>query len=72
MEIASGRVIGGRVELDTDLPEGAAVTVLAPGPDETFDVDAETERVLLQAIEQCQRGQSVPMTRLLDELRARE
>lgn len=72
MEIASGRVVDGRVELDTELPEGAAVTVLAREADETFDVDSETERALLQAIEQCRRGETTSMSQLLDELRARE
>jgi hypothetical protein len=36
MVIASGKVVGGRVELDSELPEGASVTVLAPEGDETF------------------------------------
>lgn len=72
MQIASGRVVGGRVELDTDLPEGAAVTILAPEGDETFEADPETEKMLLEAIAQCERGQTTPMTRLLSELRDRE
>ena len=72
MEIASGRVIGGRVELDSELPEGTAVTVLAGKPDETFEVDADTEQALLRAIEQCRRGKTIPMSQLLGELRARE
>jgi hypothetical protein len=72
MEIASGRVVGGRVELDSELPEGATVTVLARDADETFEVDAETEEALLRAIEQCRRGETIPMSQLLRELRARE
>ena len=31
MQIASGKVVGGRVELESELPEGAVVTVLAHG-----------------------------------------
>jgi hypothetical protein len=38
MRIAPGKVNGGRVELDTELPEGASVTVLAPDPDETYEM----------------------------------
>jgi hypothetical protein len=72
MRIASGKVVGGRVELDGDLPEGAAVTVLAREGDETFEADAGTEQALLEAIAQCDRGESIPLAQLLSELRARE
>lgn len=44
MQIASGKVVQGRVELDAELPEGASVTVIASDGDETFEVDAETEK----------------------------
>ena len=69
MRIASGKVVDGRVELDGELPEGASVTVLATDGDETFEVDAETEQLLLQAIEECDRGKTTPMARLLSKLR---
>ena len=72
MVIASGRVVGGRVELDTELPEGASVTVLAPEGDETFEADPETERMLLDSIAQCERGETIRLTQLLSELRDRE
>jgi len=72
MWIASGRVVGGRVELDGELPEGASVTVLATEGDESFEADAETEEILLRAIDQCNRGKTAPMTQLLGELRSRE
>jgi hypothetical protein len=72
MRMASGKVVGGRVELDTDLPEGTSVTVLAPEGDETFEADPETEKMLLVAIEQCQRGQATPLPDFLAELRSRE
>ena len=62
----------GRVELDSELPEGASVTVLAREGDETFEADAETERMLLEAIAQCDRGEAIPMAQLLSELRDRE
>lgn len=72
MRVASGRVIGGRVQLeDADLPEGAAVTVLFPEGDETFEADPETERLLLESIAQCERGQTVPFETTLDALRRR-
>ena len=68
MVIASGRVVGGRVELDSELPEGASVTVLAPEGDETFEADPETERMLLDSIAQCDRGETIPLTKLLGDL----
>ena len=68
MVIASGKVVGGRVELDSALPEGASVTVLAPEGDETFEADPETERMLIDSIAQCDRGETIPLTRLLAEL----
>ena len=72
MVIAPGKVVGGRVELDSELPEGTSVTVLARDGDETFQADAETERMLLDAIAQCERGDTVPLPQLLGELRNRE
>ena len=64
--------MGGRVELDAELPEGASVTVLALEGDETFEADEETEQMLLQAIAQCDRGQTTPLSEILSELRRRE
>jgi len=72
MRIASGKVVDGRVELDAELPEGASVTVLALEGDETFEADAETEKMLIEAIAQCDRRQTTPMTEVLSELRGRE
>ena len=72
MRIASGKVVGGRVELDGDLPEGTSVTVLAHEGDETFEADPATEKMLLDAIAQCERGDTVSMPELLSELRSRE
>ena len=72
MQITSGRVVGGRVELETELPEGAEVTVLAREADETFEADAELEAALLESIAQGQRGERIPAEELLRELRSRE
>ena len=72
MRIALGKVVNGRVELDAELPEGTSVTVLALDGDETFEADAETERMLLQAIAQCEKGETTPMAHLVSELRSRE
>ena len=72
MVIASGKVVDGRVELDSELPEGASVTVLTHDGDETFEADPETERMLRDAISQCERGDTIPLPQLLGELRDRE
>lgn len=73
MRVASGRVIDGRVELmDSEFPEGADVTVLLSEGDETFEADEETERMLLESIAQCDRGEKVPFEVVLEELRKRE
>jgi hypothetical protein len=72
MRIAPGKIVNGRVELDAELPEGTSVTVLALEGDETFEADAETEQMLLQAIAQCEKGQTTPMADLVSELRSRE
>lgn len=72
MQIASGRVVGGRVELESELPEGTAVTVLAREGDETFEADEEMEQRLLEAIRQCERRATLPLSDLLRELRDRE
>jgi hypothetical protein len=72
MVIASGRVVGGRVELDSELPEGASVTVLAREGDETFEANPETEQMLLMAIAQCERGEAIPMAHLIGQLRDQE
>ena len=65
-------MIDGHVELtDAHLPEGASVTVLLP-EEETFEADPETERMLLESIAQCERGETVPIEKVLDELRGRE
>jgi hypothetical protein len=73
MRVASGRIIDGRVELDdAQLPEGASVTVLMPEGEQTFEADAETERMLLESIAQCERGQTVPFAKVIEELRSRE
>ena len=72
MRMTRGKIVNGRVELDAELPEGTPVTVLALEGDETFEVDSETEQILLQAIAQCEKGQMTPMADLLSELRSRE
>jgi len=72
MQVTSGKVVGGRVELETELPEGTEVTVLARDSDETFEADAELEAVLLESIAQGERGEHISAEELLREMRSRE
>jgi hypothetical protein len=72
MQITSGRVVDGRVELTAELPEGTEVTVLARDSEETFEADAELEAVLLESIAQGQRGERISAEELLREMRSRE
>jgi hypothetical protein len=72
MQIASGKVIDGQVVIDGDLPEGAEVTLLALDGEETFEVDAELEAVLLESIAQGRRGETISAEALILEMRSRE
>jgi hypothetical protein len=72
MQITSGRVVAGHIELDTDLPEGTAFTVLVPEGDETFEADPQLEKILLESIAQCEQGRTVPFETIMAELRSRE
>lgn len=58
--------------MEAELPEGAEVTLLAVGGEETFEVDAELEAVLLESIAQGERGETISAEELLRELRSRE
>lgn len=40
--------------------------------EETFEADPETERMLLESIAQCERGETIPIEKVLEELRGRE
>jgi len=72
MQVASGKVVNGRVEVRAELPEGAEVTLLTLDGEETFEVDAELEAVLLESIAQGQRGETIAAEDLLREMRSRE
>jgi len=72
MQVTSGKVVGGRVELESELPEGAEVTVLARDSEETFEADSELEAVLLESIAQGQHGERISAEALLREMRSRE
>lgn len=70
MKVATGKVIGGKVVLESEpWAEGSVVTVVARDDEETFDVSSEEERALLAAIAQADRGQVVSWEALREQLR---
>lgn len=72
MQVASGKVINGRVVVEAELPEGADVMLLALDGEETFEVDEELKALLLESIAQADRGQTITAEELIRELRDRE
>jgi len=72
MHVASGKVVRGQVVVEGELLEGADVMLLTLDGEETFEVDAELEAILLESIAQGQRGETIPAEELLREMRSRE
>lgn len=71
MSAVRGRVHGGRVELENELPEGADVVVLTTNSDERFDL-AEAEVTELEArMLAADRGEVRPAAEVFQKLRAR-
>jgi hypothetical protein len=70
MQIASGKVVNGQVVIDGQLPEGADVMLLAMDGEETFEVSAELESILLASIAEGARGETVSADDLLRDLRS--
>ena len=70
MSAVRGRVRGGRVELETDLPEGEDVVVMATSREEPFELD-DAELVELEArMAAADRGDVVPAAEVLQKLRS--
>ena len=68
MQVASGKVINGRIVVDAEFPEGADVTLFVNDDEETFDVTPELEAVLLASMAAGARGETIPAEQLLREL----
>jgi hypothetical protein len=71
MRVISAHVRGGTVVPDeeTDLPEGAPVTILASAEEPTFDVAPDEEATLLAALEEADRGDVIDAHTVLQRLR---
>jgi hypothetical protein len=73
MSVAIGRVRGGQVVVEGEgqpLPEGRRVTLVIDDEDEGFHLDAESQRELLEAMAELDRGESVSEEQLDAELDA--
>ena len=69
MQVATGTVVDGKIVLEgVHLVEGARVTVVTRGADETFTLSAAQEDELLEAMAEIERGEVVPLEVLLQSL----
>jgi len=70
MKVATGRIVEGKVVVEGEpWAEGSIVTVVARDDEQTFEVSADEERALLEAIAQADRGQLVSWEVLRERLR---
>ena len=70
MSAVRGRVRGGRVELESELPEGADVVVLASEREESFEL-ADAEVAELEArVKGIDRGDFTSATEAIQKLRS--
>jgi hypothetical protein len=72
MKIATGKVVGGRVEIEGGtFEEGSSVTVLARDEPEGVTLGPEEESELLLAIAEADRGEMVSAEEVLAKLARR-
>ena len=72
MKIATGKVVGGKVEVDGALlEEGASVTVLARDGENGFTLSSEEEAELLLSIAEADRGETISAEEVLAKLARR-
>lgn len=70
MSAVRGRVRAGRVELDSELPEGADVVVLTARPDERFDLADDEVAELERRVADADRGDLVAADDVIRTLRS--
>ncbi len=72
MQVATGTVVNGKIVLEgVPLAEGAVVTVVARGADESFSLTTSQEDELISAMAEIERGEYVSLEELLKSLPAR-
>ena len=69
MLITTGRVNGGRIEIDDErLAEGTTVTILVPENGEVFEATPDEEARLLTAIAEAESGNVIEASELLERI----
>ncbi|HEY3052352.1 MAG TPA: hypothetical protein VGK04_03085 [Thermoanaerobaculia bacterium] len=68
MKVITGRVVHGRIELDSPLEEGTPVAILAAG-ESGFSLTSEDEDELAEALASIRRGEYEDGQALLAELK---
>jgi hypothetical protein len=69
MQVATGTVVNGKIVLEgVPLAEGAKVTVITRGADESFSLSEAQENALLDSIAQIERGEYATLEQLLTSL----
>jgi hypothetical protein len=72
MKVISGTVVGGKVDVPTDvLAEGDRVAIVAAEPAELIELTPEQQAELVAAVEDIRQGRYVDGHELLAELRKR-
>ncbi|MDR6853907.1 hypothetical protein [Variovorax guangxiensis] len=69
MQVATGTVVNGKIVLEgVPLAEGAVVTVVSRGADESFSLTTSQEDELIAAMAEIERGEYVSLENLLKSL----
>ena len=69
MQVATGTVVNGKIILEgVPLVEGAKVTVVTRGADESFSLSEAQENALIASIAEIERGEYVTLEELLESL----
>jgi hypothetical protein len=68
MKVITGRVVGGKIEIETDLREGTPVAILAAG-ETGFELTADEEDELVAALNDIRNGNFEDGHELLRELK---
>ena len=70
MLVTTGKVIGGAIQVDSDsLPEGSTVTILAAEGGEGFELTDVDATLILSAIAEAERGETVDAEHVLKQIR---
>jgi hypothetical protein len=69
MKVMTARVAGGKIELETDLEDGTPLVILAAG-ETGFQLTAEEEAEIFEAVEEIRNGNYTDADELLSELRS--